>query len=347
MSSDERLSPQQQIAIAAPLTPLADIQLLWPAIDSALPEPTTLLVIEPAPQPIETLAAATSDEPAGTVAGVAGEHADSEGADKPEVSLRPDCDASHSPLYCVYEVQPGDTLSSIARRFELKSTDGVAAYDMLVQSNRPALAQSTDVLEAGERIRVPVRTGIVHTVLGSETLAEIALRFGVAVAAIVDVPENNILDANALRAGQDVLVPDPQLSGAQAALPRTRAASSESGFTWPAGGEITSTFGPSHPLGIDIALMPGDPVVAAADGTVIFAGGDECCSYGLFVVIVHPGGIETLYGHLSVLQVETGDKVERGEQIGLGGSTGYGTGPHVHFETHQGTTLVDPLSLLP
>jgi murein DD-endopeptidase MepM/ murein hydrolase activator NlpD len=290
---------------------------------------------------------AASSEVADHLSEVAAAQVESDAAEEPVATARPACDTSHSPLYCVYEVQPGDTLSSIARRFELQSTDGVAAYDMLVQSNRPALIQSTDVLEAGEKIRVPVRSGIVHTVLGAETLAEIALRFGVTVSAIVSLPENNILDTNTLRAGQDVLVPEPELSGVQAALPRSRTTSSSSRFTWPVDGEITSMFGANHPLGIDIALMPGDPVVAAADGTVIFAGGDECCSYGLFVVIAHVGGIETLYGHLSVLQVDTGDKVERGEQIGLGGSTGYGTGPHVHFETHQGAALVDPLTLLP
>jgi murein DD-endopeptidase MepM/ murein hydrolase activator NlpD len=100
-------------------------------------------------------------------------------------------------------------------------------------------------------------------------------------------------------------------------------------------------------LGIDIALMPGDAVAAMADGVVVFAGGNRCCSYGLFVVIEHANGFQSLYSHLSRLDVVTGAKVSRGEMLGLGGATGHADGPHLHFEVRWQGALLDPLTILP
>jgi Peptidase family M23 len=115
---------------------------------------------------------------------------------------------------------------------------------------------------------------------------------------------------------------------------------------WPAVGPITSHYGPSHPLGIDIGQSTGD-IVAATDGTVSFAGGDPCCSYGLYVVIESPNGITTLYGHLSEIYVKEGQTVSAGQPLGQVGSTGHSTGPHLHFETLVDGNRVNPLSLLP
>jgi hypothetical protein len=120
-------------------------------------------------------------------------------------------------------------------------------------------------------------------------------------------------------------------------------------FVWPASGDITSWFGPGHPLGIDIGLDPSEdsPIRASAVGTVTFAGGDRCCDYGLHVDIDHGNGVSTLYGHLSEIRVLTGDRVEQGALIGLGGSTGVATGKHLHFELSVADQLVDPLRYLP
>ena len=125
--------------------------------------------------------------------------------------------------------------------------------------------------------------------------------------------------------------------------------SSGAGFIWPASGPISSYFGPAHPLGIDIDFYanPNQPVAAAAGGTVTFAGGDRCCSYGLYVIVDHGNGFTTLYAHLSVLSVSTGQRVSQGQQLGLGGRTGYATGNHLHFEVHLNGSVVNPLSYLP
>lgn len=80
---------------------------------------------------------------------------------------------------------------------------------------------------------------------------------------------------------------------------------------WPIGGPISAYYGANHPLGIDIDSQndSNQPVVAVADGTVLFTGSWRCCSYGLYVVIIHPisgGEIETLYAHLDSFAVKQG-----------------------------------------
>ena len=125
-------------------------------------------------------------------------------------------------------------------------------------------------------------------------------------------------------------------------------------MTWPLPGSytITSPFGNRlHPIlkvyklhtGVDIAgnNCNGKPVVAAADGTVIVA--KYSSSYGNYVVIDHGGGITTLYAHSSKLEVTVGQKVKAGQEIMKVGTTGYSTGPHLHFEVRENGNYVDPI----
>ena len=122
---------------------------------------------------------------------------------------------------------------------------------------------------------------------------------------------------------------------------------------------ITQPFGPTNVAleppfgsykhfhtGIDIAAPLGTPVMAAADGLVV-AVGQGSSGYGNFVVIAHGGGVETLYGHLLQANVKVGDRVVRGEVIGLEGSTGFSTGPHLHFELRVNDQVIDPMPYLP
>ncbi|HRC62551.1 MAG TPA: M23 family metallopeptidase [Dehalococcoidia bacterium] len=109
---------------------------------------------------------------------------------------------------------------------------------------------------------------------------------------------------------------------------------------------ITSYFGPSHPLGIDIEA-PYVPVVASRAGQVVFVGGDPCCSYGLYVIIRHDGEYETRYAHLSQFSVQLGQWVDAGQQIGISGSTGRSTGAHLHFEVIYNGSVINPLTVLP
>ncbi|MCY1137920.1 M23 family metallopeptidase [Actinoplanes sp. Pm04-4] len=102
-------------------------------------------------------------------------------------------------------------------------------------------------------------------------------------------------------------------------------------------GRVTSCYGQRwgrlH-AGVDIAAPDGSPILAAGPGVVVRAG--EAQGYGLAVLIDHGNGYLTHYGHMSAIAVHEGQRVEAGEQIGNEGSTGHSTGPHLHFEVHQG-----------
>lgn len=126
---------------------------------------------------------------------------------------------------------------------------------------------------------------------------------------------------------------------------------------WPVAGgvgRITTYFGPAiqpfthemylH-LGVDIAYAWGTPILAAADGKVIERG-YEALGYGNYVVIQHRYGFYTKYAHMEKIYVREGDQVKQGQTIGLMGSTGLSTGPHVHFEVHLGSEVVDPMRYL-
>lgn len=92
--------------------------------------------------------------------------------------------------------------------------------------------------------------------------------------------------------------------------------------------------------GVDIAAPSGSQVVSTGAGAVIFAG--WLGAYGQTVVIDHGGGISTLYAHLSSIQVREGQSVSLGQKIGGVGSTGFSTGPHLHFEVRQNGEPVNP-----
>jgi len=131
-------------------------------------------------------------------------------------------------------------------------------------------------------------------------------------------------------------------------------------LSWPmVSFEITQSFGPTSfalepPLGqyrhfhtgVDLSAPLGTPVMAAADGIVV-AVGHGASGYGNFVVIAHGGGIATLYGHLLATSVSVGQTVARGQVIGLEGSTGFSTGPHLHFELRVYDQVTDPMPYLP
>ncbi len=117
--------------------------------------------------------------------------------------------------------------------------------------------------------------------------------------------------------------------------------------------EINSPFGlrrlpgeaARNHAGIDIAAPQGTGVYVSAEGSVLRTG-YEPAGYGRFVEIRHPNGMTTLYGHLSRLDVASGDVVEAGARIGLVGSTGRSTGPHLHFEVRRGDRLVNPVKVM-
>ncbi len=202
---------------------------------------------------------------------------------------------------------------------------------------------------------------------------------------IVAEPANRLTSGDVIRVGQVILIPGAKMPAAPSPAPATPVATpapirtqqapataaiaatmaapartpapaapsvqpAPGGFAWPITGPITSFFGPSHPLGIDIGLYgrDGAPVHASRGGTVVFAGGNPCCSYGYYVEIDHGDGFHTLYAHFqSPPPVRIGQHVNQGDVVGYAGTTGYSTGTHLHFEVRSGGVPVNPLSYLP
>jgi murein DD-endopeptidase MepM/ murein hydrolase activator NlpD len=131
-------------------------------------------------------------------------------------------------------------------------------------------------------------------------------------------------------------------------------------LAWPmTGARITQPFGPSSLIleppfgpyphfhtGIDLAAPFGTKVTAAALGVVVAVANTQV-GYGNYVIVAHGGGIMTLYAHLLETDVKVGDRVVRGQRIGLEGSSGLSTGPHVHFELRVNDQFVDPMPYLP
>lgn len=127
-------------------------------------------------------------------------------------------------------------------------------------------------------------------------------------------------------------------------------------LTFPANGRISSFFGYRKVAlndgtieagmheGIDLAVPMGTKIGAAMSGEVEFVGVQE--GYGNIIILKHPDGLETLYGHCSEIDVKKGDKVNTGDEIGKAGSTGRSTGPHIHFEVRVNGAAVDPLKYL-
>lgn len=96
--------------------------------------------------------------------------------------------------------------------------------------------------------------------------------------------------------------------------------------------------------GIDLAAPTGAPIVAAASGTVVFAG--AASGFGRLVLISHGGGVVTAYGHMSKIKTHVGAHVRAGELIALVGSAGHSTGPHLHFEVRINGVAVNPAPYL-
>jgi murein DD-endopeptidase MepM/ murein hydrolase activator NlpD len=261
-----------------------------------------------------------------------------------------------------YQVTEGDTVSGIAARFGIDS--------QYILWNNIDIISATSLLSIGTTLQIPSVEGIIHHVKVGETISDIATQYDANASDIIGFPANQLANnPNLLQEGSTILVPGgkivqkaaptlrptppPQPSFAieapapAAASPQLAARpQSGLGFVWPVVNNVNSYFGPRHPLGIDIEA-PYVPVAAARAGQVVFAGGDPCCSYGLNVIIRHDEGYETRYAHLSTLSARLGEWVETGQQIGVSGSTGRSTGPHLHFEIILNGVIQNPLVYLP
>lgn len=166
-------------------------------------------------------------------------------------------------------------------------------------------------------------------------------------------PSLNELDGVIDLLSQQAKVREQSLNNLREILQDRNAKLNSTPSIWPTNGEVTSRFGwrgspwgrgsDWHP-GIDIANSTGTPIVATAAGEVVYSGWYS--GYGNMVQIDHGDGVITVYGHNSENVVQVGQVVKKGQIIAYMGSTGYSTGPHVHYEVRVNGTVVNPANFL-
>ena len=247
-----------------------------------------------------------------------------------------------------YEVQSGDTLSSIAKKFDI-SSDTIRWENNL----------KSDMIKPAQNLRILPLSGISHTVKTGDNLESVAKKYSAQSQAILDFPFNDIPDDFKLKIGQVLIVPDgvppeskvkpqpkfqPQYL-AQGPSSPTFDAPFGASFVWPTSGVITQYFAWYH-QGIDIASRSAPGVAAADGGTVVVAGWPDRNGYGNRVVIDHGNGYRSLYAHLSNIYVSSGETITRGQLIGQMGSTGRSSGTHLHLEIHFKGVAINPLAIL-
>lgn len=237
----------------------------------------------------------------------------------------------------------GDTLYGVAKKY------GLSAETIMFANG---LEKNPDLLRLGQKLIILPTDGILHTVAQKDTLASIAKAYKVTADVIVGYTANQIDAKNPqIAVGQQLLVPGgtkalPQVATVyKGAAPKKAVQPATNRMVWPTSGTLTQAYKPLHKA-LDIARAKGTPIKAADNGYVVVAGWSNV-GYGNYIVIDHRNGIQTLYGHLSRIDVSRGDAVTRGQVIGLMGSTGNSTGPHLHFEVIKNGVKINPRSYLP
>lgn len=248
----------------------------------------------------------------------------------------------------IHSVQDGETISSIADRYNLQVATVLWENDLTEKSK----------LKPGQEIKILPVDGIRHKVSRGQTIFSIAKKYGLdssQAQVIVDYPFNEFLNDETfeLTTGQFLMVPDGIIADSPIArpiapsqlTPNAGSVTATGNFVWPSSGRLTQTYRFYHKA-IDIANKGGGAVLAADSGIVTGAGWLDGYGYGNRVIIDHGNGFTTLYGHLSAAQVRTGQSVNRGDVIGQMGSSGRSTGVHLHFEVRLGGVAQNPLNFL-
>jgi murein DD-endopeptidase MepM/ murein hydrolase activator NlpD len=234
-----------------------------------------------------------------------------------------------------YKVKSGDSLRSIADRFDVSAMSIVWANDL-----------KSKTLKVGKTLVIPPFNGLVVTVKEGDTLEGLAKQYEVDADKIYT---RNELEDRVLIAGQTLILPGAK--GDPLPSPRARVSSGGGGggsvrapatynggaFAWPVVGgrnSISRGFTSGH-QGLDIQADYGSKVIAAGSGTVTFAGW-KSNGGGYQVWIAHGSGLYTTYNHMSGVSVGAGQQVSRGQQVGRVGQSGWATGPHLHFEVWRG-----------
>ena len=227
-----------------------------------------------------------------------------------------------------YVVRSGDTLSSIARMF------GVSVNTVRWSND----VNSSSIIRVGQELLILPIDGVRHTVKNGDTIASIAKKFKGDVKEIQNF--NDLKVGEVLVVGEVVVIPDGVIVTSPANLTRITGKnritkhggpSIDGYYLRPVSGPKTQSSHGNN--GVDMGSPTGTSVLASAGGEVLIARGlGWNGGYGQMIVIAHPNDTQTLYAHLSQVDVVPGEFVIKGERIGAVGNTGRSTGPHLHFE---------------
>ncbi len=250
---------------------------------------------------------------------------------------------SSSDKISVYEIREGDTINEIAKMFNT-SANTIKSINNI---------KSDSELEVGETLEIFPFIGIKYTVEKGDSISGIAERCRnqedeVTAQQLAEeiLAFNNIDNSNNIIIGQELIIPHVETVCRQPAKKTTTSSKTSYAVKDSSGPLITGYY--ANPLpnsiktqavhghnGVDLAGVPvGTSILASAAGKVIIAKNDGLYNggYGNYVVIEHPNGTQTLYGHLHFTSVVVGQQVTQGQKIGGMGNTGRSTGPHLHFE---------------
>ncbi len=230
----------------------------------------------------------------------------------------------------LYVVRNGDTLPQIAKMFDVTVNTIVWANDL----------GRKDALRIGQTLVILPVNGIQHTVKNGDTVQSISKKYK---GDVEEIKAFNDIDlAKVLSVGDTIIIPggEEPLADQSKSTPK----SSKSGiiarypvyegyYTHPFPDMVRKSQKIHGFNGVDLAGKTGEAILAAAEGVVVISRSSGWNGgYGKYIIIEHPNGTQTLYGHMSALYVGEGVRVRSGQQIGENGSTGRSTGPHLHFE---------------
>lgn len=259
-----------------------------------------------------------------------------------------------------HEVTAGESIGTIAEDYDISVATIQWANDL----------GSSTTITPGQTLKIPPVSGVIYTIKSGDTLLDVVSKRS---GDIDEVREfNEIGDDDLIAVGTTIVIPggEPYVPPAPDPAPVSQVASSgnsgnsgnSSGWTgvfkpnaapsapatgvqfqWPSGSHDISQYSRWGHIAIDIRGPMGTPIYASAAGTAtIHSGG----GYGNYIIVDHGNGWSTLYAHLSSYGVSNGQYVSQGQYIGGEGSTGWSTGPHLHFEIRQGGRKYNPLDFL-
>ncbi|WP_116654126.1 M23 family metallopeptidase [Pelagibacterium sediminicola] len=231
-----------------------------------------------------------------------------------------------------HTIASGESLYTIARRYDVSATDIIAANDI----------SAPDRIVVGQRLVIPGR-------------ADLLAQRGQQPVQVADASSSQTLSAPpapaqpAPVAQQPAPAPVEQVASVPAQQPaasQPAASTTADKFRWPLSGRVITDFAASRGTGINIEAPEGTSVRAAEGGEVIYVG-NAVEGYGNLILIKHANGYVSAYAHLKTMGVVKGDTVSRGDAIGTVGMTGASvTRPQLHFQLRRGATPVDPTPLL-